>query len=93
MYVFRDKVACIPLLRNVFNWFSYFFFIYGSIVGFMTAIVRLLLSLLFGTILLFRLDRNVMMPGFQFADFGQIIVASQHIRRVYYIKWNASKLD
>ena len=34
-----------------------------------------------------------MMPGFQFADFGQIIVASQHIRRVYYIKWNASKLD
>ena len=59
----------------------------------MTAIVRLLLSLLFGTILLFRLDRNVMMPGFQFADFGQIIVASQHIHRVYYIKWNASKLD
>jgi hypothetical protein len=56
--------------RNVYNWFSYFFFIYTSIMGFVAAILRLLVSVLFGILLLFRLDRNVMMEGFEFADWG-----------------------
>ena len=37
----------------------------------MAAIIRVLLSLLFGTLLLFRLDQNIMMDGFKFADRGE----------------------
>ena len=59
--------------RNVYNWFSYFFFIYNSIIGFVAAILRLLLSALFGTLLLFRLDRNIMMEGFECTDWGQLV--------------------
>jgi hypothetical protein len=59
--------------RNGFNWFSYFVFLYNAIVGFVAAIIRVLLSLLFGTLLLFRLDQNIMMDGFKFADWGNKI--------------------
>ena len=61
-------------LRNLFNWFSYFFVIYHTIVGFLVAILRLILSLLFGTLLLFRLDRNIMMDGFHLADYGHLYI-------------------
>ena len=56
--------------RNAFNWVSYFFFLYNAIVGFLGAIVRALLAMLFGILLLFRLDTNIMMRGLQFADLG-----------------------
>ena len=61
---------CLLLSRNGFNWFSYFVFLYNAIVGFVGAIIRVLLSLVYGTLLLFRLDQNIMMEGFQFADRG-----------------------
>jgi hypothetical protein len=56
--------------RNGFNCFSYFVFLYNGIVGFVAAIFRVLLGLLFGTLLLFRLDQNIMMDNFKFADLG-----------------------
>ena len=56
--------------RNAFNWVSYFFLLYNAIVGFLGAILRVLLAMLFGILLLFRLDTNIMMKGFQFADLG-----------------------
>ena len=59
------------IYRNGFNWFSYFVFLYNGVVGFVAAIIRVLLSLLFGTLLLFRLDQNIMMNGFKFADRGK----------------------
>ena len=43
-------------------------------MGFVAAILRLLVSVLFGILLLFRLDRNVMMEGFEFADWGQLVI-------------------
>ena len=64
----------IILYRNIYNWFSYFFFIYTSIMGFVMAILRVLVSVLFGILLLFRLDRNIMMEGFEFADWGQLVI-------------------
>ena len=57
--------------RNAFNIFSYFVFQYNGLVGFAAAIVRVLISLMFGTLLLFRLDHNIMMDGFKFADLGE----------------------
>jgi hypothetical protein len=59
--------------RNGFNCFSYFVFLYNGIVGFVAAIFRVLLGLLFGTLLLFRLDQNIMMDHFKFADLGHKI--------------------
>ena len=49
-------------------------FLYNGIVGFVSAIIRVLLSLLFGTLLLFRLDHNIMMDGFKFADRGKKVI-------------------
>ena len=43
-------------------------------MGFVMAILRVLVSVLFGILLLFRLDRNVMMEGFEFADWGQLVI-------------------
>ena len=60
--------------RNVFSWFSFFFFVYGSILGIVGATLRLLLSALFGILLLFRLDRNIMMAGFECTDWGQLFI-------------------
>ena len=64
------STSCSLHSRNGFNWFSYFVFFYNAIVGFVGAIIRVLLSLAYGTLLLFRLDQNIMMEGFQFADRG-----------------------
>ena len=66
--------ALFTLYRNGFNCFSYFVFLYNGIVGFVAAIVRVLLALLFGTLLLFRLDQNIMMENFKFADLGRSMV-------------------
>ena len=60
--------------RNGFSWFSYFALFYNAIVGFVGAIIRILLSLLFGTLLLFRLDQNIMIRGFEFADWGEVTI-------------------
>ena len=57
--------------RTGLNLFSYFVFLYNGIVGFVAAIIRVLFSMLFGTLLLFRLDQNIMMDGFKFADKGK----------------------
>ena len=70
---FIVSTSCSLQSRNGFNWFSYFVFLYNAIVGFVGAIIRVLLSLVYGTLLLFSqftLDQNIMMEGFQFADEG-----------------------
>jgi hypothetical protein len=73
-YVFLERDSGGKFLaitnRNGFSWFSYFALFYNAIVGFVGAIIRVLLSLLFGTLLLFRLDQNIMIRGFEFADWG-----------------------
>ena len=69
----------------MFNWFAYFFFVFYSIVGFVGAILRLLLSLLLGTLLLFRLDQNIMMAGFQFADWGRTTICIYTMSHIYTI--------
>ena len=49
-------------------------------MGFVAAIFRVLLGLLFGTLLLFRLDQNIMMDHFKFADLGLYMLLSLCLR-------------
>lgn len=57
--------------RRLFHWFSYTLFIYNAIIGLFMAVVRLLLSSLFSLLLLIRMDRIVLMKGFEFWDFSK----------------------
>ncbi|CAI8020780.1 Stimulated by retinoic acid gene 6 protein-like [Geodia barretti] len=56
--------------RNGFNCFLVLCLLVQWDCGFVAAIFRVLLGLLFGTLLLFRLDQNIMMDHFKFADLG-----------------------
>ena len=59
------------LCRRLFHWFSYTLFVYNAILGLLMAVVRLLLSALFSLLLLIRMDRVVLMKGFEAWDFGE----------------------
>ena len=59
--------------RRLFQWFLYTLFIYNAVLGVVVAIARLLLSALFGLLLLIRLDRVVLMKGFEFWDLGEFV--------------------
>ncbi len=59
------------LCRRLFNWFSFLLFFYNGFAGFVNAILRTLLASLFTILLLFRLDRVVLMRGFERFDFGE----------------------
>lgn len=58
--------------RRLFNWFSFLLFFYNGFAGFVNAILRTLLASLFTLLLLFRLDRVVLMRGFERFDFGEL---------------------
>ena len=59
--------------RRLWNWFEYILFFYNTIVGFVAAIFRVLISALFGLLLLFRLDTVILMKGFEFGDTGMLV--------------------
>ncbi|XP_064405984.1 stimulated by retinoic acid gene 6 protein-like [Halichondria panicea] len=69
---FVDKKGKFIALTNtrLFNWFSFLLFFYNGFAGFVNAILRTLLASLFTILLLFRLDRVVLMRGFERFDFG-----------------------
>jgi len=47
-------------------------FIYNAVLGLLMAVVRLLLSTLFSLLLLVRMDRVVLMKGFEVWDLGEL---------------------
>ena len=57
--------------RRLFDWFAFILFFYNGIAGVFGAILRALMSSMFGLLLLFRLDRIVLMKGFERYDFGE----------------------
>ena len=59
--------------RRIFHWFSYTLFIYNAVLGLLMAVVRLLLSTLFSLLLLIRMDRVVLMKGFELWDLGECL--------------------
>ncbi len=58
--------------RRVFHWVSYFLFIYDAISGLLTAIFRALMTQVLSLLLMIRLDRIVLMKGFEFCDVGKL---------------------
>lgn len=58
------------ICRRLFNWFAYILFFYNGIAGFVSAILRTLMSVVFSLLLLFRLDQVVLIRGFEQFDFG-----------------------
>ena len=47
--------------------------LYNALIGIVAALVRVLVSAGFGLLLLFRLDKVVLMKGLEFADFGELV--------------------
>ena len=64
-------LLCVLLCRRLFNWFSFILFFYNGFAGFVGAIMRTLLASLVTLALLFRLDRVVLMKGFERFDSGE----------------------
>ncbi|XP_063313324.1 stimulated by retinoic acid gene 6 protein-like [Pelobates fuscus] len=58
--------------RKAFQNFNYFLFFYNVIVGLGACLSRLLRSLLFGTLLIARIDRTILPPGFEQMDAGYL---------------------
>ncbi|XP_053321768.1 stimulated by retinoic acid gene 6 protein-like [Spea bombifrons] len=56
--------------RKAFQNFSYFLFFYNVIVGFGSSIKRLVHSLVFGSLLIGRIDRTLLPRGFETMDTG-----------------------
>ena len=71
-FVCAHLCLLLPLIscRRLFNWFAFILFFYNGIAGLVGAILRALMASLFGLLLLFRLDRIVLMKGFEAYDFG-----------------------
>ena len=44
---------------------------YNALIGLVGAFLRILFSAVFGILLIFRVDRVVLMKGFEFFDFGK----------------------
>ena len=63
--------SLVHFYRRLFNWFAFILFFYNGIAGIFGAILRAFMSFLFGLLLLFRLDRIVLMKGFEAYDFGR----------------------
>lgn len=57
-------------LRRVFHWTTYVLFFYNVILGLTSALLRIVYSMTFGLVLMFRLDRVVLMRGFERFDAG-----------------------
>ena len=57
--------------RRLYYFMSYFLFIYNSVIGFFSALKRVLYSLVIGTLLIARLDYLVLIRGFESLDSGQ----------------------
>ena len=69
---------------RLFNWLAYILFFYNGIAGFISAILRTLMSSLFSLLLLFRLDQVVLLKGFEQFDFGMsAVLENPHHRHRY----------
>ncbi|XP_066298087.1 stimulated by retinoic acid gene 6 protein-like [Branchiostoma lanceolatum] len=56
--------------------FAYFMFFFNIIVGFFFCFSRVIISLIFGVLLLSRIDRTVLMEGFEQSDIGYLFYLS-----------------
>ena len=60
--------------RRFFHWFAYVLLFQNAFVGLFSTFIRIIISLAFGLILFMRLDKVVLMKGFEFFDFGKTTI-------------------
>ncbi len=58
----------------MFQWFMYILFIYNTLIGLATALFRVLISATMGLLLMLRLDKVILMKGFEPFDIGTTYV-------------------
>ena len=56
--------------RRLFNWFAYLLFLYNGFAGFVSAILRMIITAVISLLLLFRLDTTILPRGFEVFDSG-----------------------
>ncbi|XP_064406067.1 receptor for retinol uptake STRA6-like isoform X3 [Halichondria panicea] len=56
--------------QKIFQWFMFVLFIYNTIIGLASALFRVLISATMGLLLMLRLDRVILMKGFEPFDIG-----------------------
>ena len=61
---------------RIFNWFAFALIFYNGLAGVLAAVLRGLLSVAFSILLFIRLDRVILMKGFERFDKGNIIIYS-----------------
>ena len=59
------------LCRRLFYFFSYFVFFQNVVIGLVSSLLRIIFSMVLGLALFFRLDRVVLMKGFEALDQGK----------------------
>lgn len=60
-----------PVHRKLFHVFSYFLFFHNIVIGLGSSFLRIILSMFFGVLFFFRLDRVVLMKGLERVDTGE----------------------
>ncbi len=58
----------------MFQWFMYILFIYNTLIGLATALFRVLISATMGLLLMLRMDKVILMKGFERFDIGTTYV-------------------
>ena len=61
----------VALCRRLFYFFSYFVFFQNVVIGLVSSLLRIIYSMVLGLVLFFRLDRVVLMKGFEALDQGR----------------------
>ena len=61
----------VALCRRLFYLFSYFVFFQNVVIGLVFSFLRIIYSMVLGLVLFFRLDRVVLMKGFEALDQGR----------------------
>ena len=64
----------LPFLRRIYHIVSFYLFFFNVVLGLFSCLRRILMSLVFGLMLISRLDRCLLMRGFERFDAGTFYV-------------------
>ncbi len=75
-----DVIICISTFccRRVYHVVDFVLFFFNVLLGLVSCLKRIIFSVIFGTMLLSRLDRPLLMEGFVTFDAGNITLGTGH---------------
>jgi len=59
--------------RRLYNWFGFVLFFYNSLAGVFRAVIRIAINVVFGILLIFRLDIQILTSHLWWWDFGKCL--------------------